>query len=118
MTTALRLALALTLASAGLIDLERYRQRPHAAAIAGAAHRGGAEIIEANGDAGMRVGGADAVGRIEPDPAEIRHERLGPGVAGLLIDHTVGGQEMPGDEAGRDATISRAGDKDMRVILG
>src|ERR1700722_13911443 len=111
------LRLPLTLSSAGLIDLDRHRERFHAAAIAGAAHWCGAEIIEADGDAGMRVGGADRIGRIEPDPAEIRHECLRPGVAGLLIDHAVGAQEMPGDEAGRDAARARAGDKDMRIIL-
>jgi hypothetical protein len=51
----LRLALALPLPSAGLVDLDRHRQRFHAAAIAGAAYRGGAEIIQADGDAGMGV---------------------------------------------------------------
>src|SRR5258708_6702494 len=70
----------------GLVDLDLNRQRLGAAAIAGAAHGGGAEIIEADGDAGMGVGGADAVRRIEPDPAKAGHERLRPGVAGRLID--------------------------------
>src|SRR5216684_3641022 len=112
-----RLALRLPLPPAGLIDLDRDRQRFHAAAVAGAAHRRGAEIIEADGDAGMRVGGADGVRRIEPDPAEIRHERLRPGMAGLLIDHAVGAQEMPGDETRWYAAGARAGDEDMRVIL-
>src|SRR3984957_21176304 len=111
------LRLPLTLSSAGLIDLDRHRERFHAAAIAGAAHWCGAEIIEADGDAGMRVGGADRIGRIEPDPAEIRHERLGPGVAGLLIDHAVGAQEVSGDETRGHAAGARAGDEDMRVVL-
>src|ERR1700674_1023819 len=111
-----RLRLPLALPS-GVIDLDRDRQGFRAAAIAGAAHRGRAEIIQPNGDAGMRVSGADAVRRIEPDPAEIRHERLRPGVAGLLIDHPVGAQEMPGNEAGWNAAAARARDKDMRVVL-
>src|SRR5258708_6521046 len=93
----LRLALPLT-GPAGLLDLDRHGQRLHPAAIAGAAHRCGAEIVEADGDAGMRVGGADAVRGIEPDPAEIGHEGFRPGVAGLLVDHAVGAQEMPGHE--------------------
>src|ERR1700694_3679228 len=112
----LRLALPLALPS-GLIDLDLYRQRFHAAAIAGAAHRGGAEIVEADCDAGMGVGGANAVGRMEPAPAEIRHERLRPGVAGLLIDHAVGAQEMPSDETRGNAAGARAGNEDMRVVL-
>src|SRR5712664_116194 len=116
MTLVSRLRLPLALPS-GLIDLDRYRQGFHAAAIAGAAHRRGTEIIEADGDAGMRVGGADAVCRIEPDPAEIRHERLRPGVAGLLIDHPVGAQEMSGNEARGNAGAARARDKDMRIVL-
>src|SRR5258708_11080018 len=104
-----RLALPLALPP-GLIDLDVNRQRFHAAAVAGAAHRGCAEIIQPDGDAGVRVGGADAVCRIEPDPAEIRHERLRPGVAGLLIDHAVGAQEMSGNEARGNAGAARAGD--------
>src|SRR5882757_6681751 len=86
----LRLRLALP---AGLIDLDRYRQGFGAAAIAGAAHRRRAKIIQPDGDAGMRVSGADAVRRVEADPAEIRHEGFGPGMAGLLIDRAVGAQE-------------------------
>ena len=65
----------------------------------------------------MRVGGADAICRIEADPAEVRHERLGPSVAGLLIDHAVGAEEMSGNEARRHAAGARAGDEDMRVVL-
>ena len=103
--------------SSGLLDLDRNRQRFHAAAIAGAAHRRCAEIVEPDGDAGMGVGGADAVGRIEADPAEIGHEGFRPGMAGLLVDHAVGAQEMPGDEARGDAAAARAGDEDMRVVL-
>ena len=46
--------------------------------IAGAAHRRGAEIIESDGDPHMRIGGADAVGRVEADPAEVARHRLPP----------------------------------------
>src|SRR5581483_902274 len=91
----LRLRLPLRLAGpAGLIHFDRHRQGLVAAAIAGAADRGGAEIVEADGDAGMRLGGADAVGGIEADPAEIGHEGLRPGVAGRLVDGAVGAQEV------------------------
>src|SRR5260370_14105964 len=116
MTAISRLVLPLALPS-DVVDLDRDRQRYHAAAIAGAAHRRGAEIVEADGDAGVRVGGADAVCRIEPDPAEIRHERLRPGVTSLLIDHPVGAQEMSGNEARGNAGATSTGDKDMRIVL-
>src|SRR6266478_913865 len=111
-----RLRLPLPLPS-DLVDLGRHRQGFGAAAIAGAAHWRRAEIIQPDGDAGMRVGGADAVCRIEADPAEIRHECFRPGVAGLLIDHAVGAQEMSGDETRRHAAGACAGDNDMRVVL-
>src|SRR4051812_587688 len=76
----LRLALPLPLSPAGLIDLDRARERLVAAAITGAANRGCAEIIKADGNAGVGVGSADAVGGIEPDPAQIGHEGFRPGV--------------------------------------
>src|ERR1700760_2772326 len=82
----LPLALRLALAAAGLVDLDRDGQGFHAAAVARAADRGGAEIVEADRDARVGVGGADRIGGIEPDPAQIRHEGFGPGVAGLLVD--------------------------------
>src|SRR5258708_32117656 len=84
--------------SPGLIDLDRDRRGLIAAAIAGAADRRRAEVIEPDGDAGMGVGGADAVGWIEPDPAQVRHEGLRPGVAGRLVHRAVGAQEVAGDE--------------------
>src|SRR4029078_1895819 len=81
-----RLALPLGLrlrwaAAAGLLDLDRHAERLRAAAIAGAAQGGGAEIVEPEGDTDMGIGGADAVGRIESDPAEIGNVGLRPGVA-------------------------------------
>ena len=111
------IVIAIDCVPAGLIDLDGHRSVSIAAAIAGAAHRGGAEIVEPDGDAGMGVGGADAVGGIEADPAEIGHIGFRPGVAGLLVDHAVGAQEMAGDEARGNAAVARAGDEDMRVVL-
>src|ERR1700730_16576284 len=67
-------------APGGRIDLDLAGQRLAAAAVAGAAHRGGAEIVEADGDAGVRIGGADGVGGIEHGTHQRRHERLGPGM--------------------------------------
>src|SRR5579871_6273467 len=110
----LRLPLALP---AGLIDLDRNRQRLGAAAVAGAADGSGAEIIEAEGDAGMGVGGANRIRRIEGHPTEIRHEGFGPGVPGGLVHDAVGTQEMAADEARRYPDRARAGDEDVRIVL-
>src|ERR1700742_3169524 len=111
----LRLALPLAW-TAGLLDRDCNRQRLRAAAIAGAAHGGGAEVIQPDRDAGMRVRGADAIRGIEADPAEIGHVGFRPGVAGLLVDHAVGAQEVPGDETRRHAGGARAGDEDVRIV--
>ena len=73
-----------------------------AAAVAGAADRRRAEIVEPDRDPHMGIGGADAVGGIEGDPAELGHEGLGPGVAGLLLDHAVVAMEIAADVARRD----------------
>src|ERR1051326_4853941 len=58
-----------------------------AAAIAAAADRCRAEVIEPDRDPHVRVGRRDAVRRVEAHPAELGHERLGPGVPGVLL-HT------------------------------
>src|SRR5258707_14516636 len=112
----LRLALPLT-RPPGLFDLDRDRQRFRAAAVTGAAHRRGAEVVEPDRDTGMGVGGAEAVGGIEADPAEVRHVGFRPGMAGLLVHRAVGAQEVPGDEARRNAAGARAGDEDVRIVL-
>src|SRR5215470_19150035 len=80
-------------------DVERFR----AAAVAGAANRRGAEIVEADRDPHVGVGCADAVRRVEGDPAELRHVRLGPGMAGALLHDAVGAVEIAADIAARNA---------------
>ena len=86
-----------------LVDADGDRQRFAAAAVARAAHRRGAEIVEPDRDPHMGVGGANAVGRIEADPAEVRDIGLRPGVAGLLRGDAVGAVEMAADVARRNA---------------
>ena len=56
-----------------------------AAAIARAPDRGGAARVQADCDPDIVFGRTDAVGRIEPDPAQILDPGLGPGVGGVLI---------------------------------
>src|SRR6185436_3529432 len=65
--------------SSGPIDLDRDRQRLGAAAIAGTADGRGAQVVEPDRDTGVRIGGADAVGGVEADPAEVRHVGFRPG---------------------------------------
>ena len=59
-------------------------KRLFAGAVAGAAHRRGAERIEPDGDAHIGFGRADAIDRIEADPAETGHMGLGPGVTAAV----------------------------------
>ncbi len=101
----------------GLVDVDGDGQGLRAAAVAGAAHRRRAEVIEADGDTDMGVRGGNGVGGVEPDPAQLGHERLRPGVAGVLLYHAIGAQEVAGDEAGRHAAGARAGDEDVRIVL-
>src|ERR1700726_4195484 len=74
----------------GLIDADRDREGLIAAALAGAPHGRGAEVIEADGAPHVGIGRADAVGRVEADPADVGHEGFGPGVAGFLEHDAVG----------------------------
>src|SRR5215831_14027284 len=65
-------------------DLKPDRHVFATAAIVGAAHRSGAEVIEPDCDAHVLAGGAHAVRRIEADPAEVGDVNFGPRVARLV----------------------------------
>ena len=92
-------------------------ERLAAAALAAAAHRRRAEIVQPDRDADMGVGRANAVGGVEGDPAEIGHEQLGPGVAGLLLGDAVAAVEMPADVARRDGEAARRRDENVGEVL-
>ena len=102
---------------ARLIDVNRHLQRFAAAAIARAAHRRGAEIIEPDRDPHMGVGGGNPVGRVEADPAEVLDIGFRPGMAGLLRGDAVGAVEMAADIARRDAELARRRDEDVGEVL-
>jgi len=104
-------------AAAGLLNLDRDRQGLCAAAIAGAAHRRRAEIIQAGRHPHVRVGRANAVGRVEGDPAERIEMDLRPCVPGVLPGDAVGAVEVAADIASRNAEMARAGDEDMAQVL-
>src|SRR3954449_8874688 len=112
--SALRLLLAL---ARDLLDTELHVEAFRAAALAAAADRGGAEIVEPDRYADMGVGRGDAVRRVEADPAELRHLGLGPGMAGALVDDPVCADEVSGDVAGRDLHPAAGRDEDVREIL-
>src|SRR3954462_10900995 len=95
------------------LDVEALRP----AARAAAANRRGAEVVEADRDPDIRRRGADAVRRVEADPAEVTRFGFGPGVACVLLDNAVGAAEIACDIAGRNAQRPRGRDEDVRQIL-
>ena len=101
----------------GLVDMDIDRQRLAGAAVAGAADRRRAQIVEPGRNPDMGVGGADPIGGVECHPAEIGHEGLGPGVAGVLIDDAVVAMEIAADVARRNADAARGGDEDVGEVL-
>src|SRR4051812_19369894 len=101
----------------GLVDMYANGEGLVAPAIAGAADRRGAEIIEPDRDPQMCVGCRDLVGGIESDPPELLDMRFGPSMAGILFHDTVVAEEIAADIAGRDAETARTRDKDMRQVL-
>ena len=80
--------------SLGDADLDRKFLVAAAQSLAGDRRR--VAIIEAAGEPDIGVVGADAVRRIETDPADIGQEGLGPGVASLLPFGAVAAIEMAG----------------------
>src|SRR5438045_1152871 len=58
----------------GLVDAHLDREHLTGTAVARAAQRGRAKVVEPDRDPHMGVGGADAVGGIERHPAQIGHE--------------------------------------------
>src|SRR5215475_14822950 len=99
-----------------LADLEPYRHFFATAAVIGAAHRCGAQMIEPDGNAHMPVGHANAVGRIEADPAEIRDVALGPGMTGIVHEHIVAPVEIAAHIAGRHAESVGNGNEDLSEV--
>src|SRR3954470_14296319 len=102
---------------ARLVDADLDRHHFAATAVAGAAKRRRAEVVEPDRDPHMGIGGAQPVGGIEGDPAESGHECFGPGVAGLLLVHAVVAVEIAADVAGGNRQAARRRDEDMGEIL-
>jgi len=87
------------------------------ATAARAAQRRGAEVVKPDRDAHMRVRGANAVGRVESDPAELRDKRLAPGMAGILLGDAGVLAQISAHVAGRNADAARRRYEDVRQIL-
>ena len=100
-----------------LVDADTHGEGLVAAAIARAADRRCAEIIEPDRDPQMRVGRGDLVGGIERDPAEALDMRFGPGMTGILLDDAVVAKEIAADIARRDADAARGRDEDVGEVL-
>src|SRR5262245_61311016 len=100
-----------------LVDAHSHRERFPAAAKARAAHRGGPKIVQPGRDPHMGVGGADAIGRIEANPAKVLDVGLRPGVSGLLWGDAVGAMKVATDIARRNFERSSRRDKNMGEVL-
>jgi hypothetical protein len=100
-----------------LIHFDRNCELFIACAVAGSAHRDGAESVKPNSDPNIRLGWANTVDHIEADPTETGDETLSPGVAAVLLNGAVGAK-IPSDVARRDREAARCSDKDMRQIAG
>ena len=100
-----------------LVHLDRDFERLVAGAVALAAREGGAERIEADGDAHIGVGRAGAFRRIEADPADIGNKGFGPGVVALRRC-AAAGAEVAGDVAGGNTEAAGCADEDVGRILG
>src|SRR3979490_3360816 len=97
------------------MDLDRARLAR--AAVAGAAQRSCPEVVQADGDPDMGVGGAESVCAVEGDPAKLRDVGLGPGVAGILLAHPVVAMEIAADIACRNSEAAAGRDEDVAEIL-
>src|SRR5215207_5847835 len=92
-------------------------QRLGPAPVPAASHGGGPKIIKACRNPHMPLARRDAVGRIDPDPSELRHLHLGPGMPSLLAGDTVRPMKITGNVSGRKRAASRGGDEDVGEIL-
>src|SRR5262249_44039326 len=98
-------------------DPDLYRELLTMAATVGAAQWSRPEIIQTNGNPHMGIRTADAVCRVESDPAELRYECLRPGVPGILLADAVAAAEIAADVARRDAEVARGRDEDVGEVL-
>src|SRR4029077_18409380 len=102
---------------APLVDTHSHRERFAAAAKTCAAYRSGAEIVQTDGNPHMGCGDANAIGRIEANPAQVLDIGLRPRVAGLLRVGDVGTVELSSDVSCRDVERSRCRNKNMGEVL-
>src|SRR5258708_33143919 len=93
------------------------RQSLRAPTVAHAPHRRGAEMVEADRYARMRIGCTKAVGGIESDPAEIGYEGFRPGVARILRGHAVVAAKIAAHVARRNAEATGGRNEDMGEVL-
>src|SRR5690349_1924998 len=77
----------------------------------------GRGVVEPDGGPNISGGGADAIGGVEADPAEILDIGLDPGVAGAIFMGLDAGPEIAADIARGDAETARGGDEDVTMVL-
>src|SRR5438552_3403372 len=81
------------------------------------ANRGRPKVIEPDGDPDMSLRRADAVGRIERDPADARHVGFSPRVAGVLLRYAIRAMEIAADITRRNVEMPRGRNEDMCEVL-
>src|SRR2546425_428899 len=84
-----------------------------ATAMTRTAQRGCPEIVQPDGDPHLSIGTADAIRRVESNPAKFRHECLCPCMAGILLAHAVAATEIAADVTRRNAEIACRRNEDM-----
>jgi len=98
-------------------DADLHRQRFAATSIMRTTQRGCAEIIESRRDPHMRIGAANAIRRVESNPAKLRHARLRPGMTSLLLGNAVTAKKIAADISRGNVEIARRRYEDMGDIL-
>src|SRR5271169_426579 len=99
-----------------LADLDGDFQGFGARVVTHSAHRRGAERIQSDGDAHMRIGRAKAAGGIEGNPTEAGDERFRPGVTGLVHSLIVVTAIIAADISRRNAEAVSRADEDVAQV--
>src|SRR5262245_324590 len=100
-----------------LIHSYRDRQSLPTAAKPGTTHRSGPKIVQADRHPDMRLGGANAIRRVEADPSQALYIGFSPGMPRLLGCDAVGAVKVAPDVARRYTERARCCDKDMGDVL-
>src|SRR5262249_12408463 len=100
-----------------LSDPDLDRKHLASAAVAGAPHRRGTEIVERHRDPNLGFGGSNPVGHVERHPAELGHVGFGPGVTGVLLACAIVAAKIAGDATRRNVEAAGGRNEDMGEVV-